>query len=108
MQIVNLSNLEAMTDGDKEFMQDMIDTYLHTVPEMISDLLNASKQNDLETAKSRAHKLKSSMGLMGMHSTLEVLDKIELSVLQKEKTESIPDWVTIVVKDFEKSVEDLS
>jgi hypothetical protein len=74
---MDLTNLRLMSEGDKAFEKEMIETSLSYIPEVMSQLLTEIEQLDFCGVKSTAHKLKSSFFIMGIDDE-SILTKLEL------------------------------
>jgi HPt (histidine-containing phosphotransfer) domain-containing protein len=77
LEIYNLDYLKRMSGGDHRFLKEMINIFLSHVPLEIEKLREAAKENDLETAKQVAHKLKSSASMMGANRILFLIEKFD-------------------------------
>ena len=77
-KIINLSTLEDLADGNAEFMHDMINMFLEDTPECLRKIEIAIGEQDHETIQRISHKMKPSMGFMGMPA-------LEISVAEMEK-----------------------
>lgn len=68
---VDLSSLEMVTQNDKDFMKELIDTILQTMPEELENLDKAIAEDALFTAAKVLHKIKPSISYLGIKSLLE-------------------------------------
>jgi len=73
----DLSYLESVSNNNEDFMNEMIDTYLKTMPRIIEEIRFFSQQNDFENLSRAAHKLKPSITLLGIHQAKELAAEIE-------------------------------
>lgn len=76
-ELYDLSVLERMVNGDKEFMRQMIQMFLNKVPADADRLKKAQKEQDWDQVGQIAHKIKSSIKMMGIHSLLDRIVVIE-------------------------------
>ncbi len=79
---LNLDYLHALSDGNKAFEMDMVDIFLKRVPEDISLLEEAFKENNYLKISELSHKLKSSMGIFSRHDLEAMLMKFDSSARQ--------------------------
>jgi CheY-like chemotaxis protein len=73
----DLSYLASVSNNNEDFMNEMIDTYLKTMPRIIEEIRTFSQQNDFENLSRAAHKLKPSITLLGIHQAKELAAEIE-------------------------------
>lgn len=74
---INLAYLTAMAAGDNSFVIEMITEYKLRVPSYINELLLAVTEGNLEEVRFVAHKLSSSLQIVGAHDLVEITHKIE-------------------------------
>jgi signal transduction histidine kinase/DNA-binding response OmpR family regulator len=67
---VDLKGLEIAAQNDKDFMRDLIDTILETLPEELERLEIAIKKDDLFQAARILHKIKPSISYLGIETLL--------------------------------------
>lgn len=75
--LTNIETLSEMAGGSEEFIQEMISMYLEDVPEAMSKVAEALSVSDAATIKGQIHKIKPSMGFMGMMEMQELAARIE-------------------------------
>ena len=72
-----LDNLIASTD--KEFVKDLIDTFLEDAPRLLADMRQALKDNDPDAFRRAAHSLKSnaaSFGALSLSAQAKELEQL--------------------------------
>ena len=79
--LFNLSLLEEI--GDKDFVRDTIETFLHGLPAHLIDLQNAFADKNYDRLAFLAHKFKGTMNIFQAHTLAEQLDKIEQLALER-------------------------
>ncbi|MET3128367.1 PAS domain S-box-containing protein [Arcicella rosea] len=91
--IVDLSYLRELSDGNKEFEQEIIELYLNQMPIDFDILRKAIDAVDYVLTKSTAHKLKSSFSSMGVNENgllKSIEDKaktmVDMSIIKSEFT----------------------
>ncbi len=65
---INLDYLQELSDGDDDFIKDMIHTFLVNVPNYIHDFRKLKFSKDCEGMQSFAHKSKATFMFMGLES----------------------------------------
>lgn len=86
--IVDLSYLRELSDGNKEFEQEIIELYLSQMPVEFDIFRKAISDVDYPGIKATAHKLKSSFSSMGINES-GILKSLESKALAKEDIEVI-------------------
>jgi HPt (histidine-containing phosphotransfer) domain-containing protein len=86
----SLNYLKSISGGDEDFIKDMIQTFVNSVPEELNKISSGIKQLNWKKVGEDAHKFGSNL----MYLELEELKKIVLSIetfgLKMEHTEQIP------------------
>ncbi len=100
---IDLTELDKVADGDKEFMKETITLLLQEIPENVVHINQYVTSNDLISLKKLVHKMKSSFMLIGMKELWPVIETIEKS----ESTDVIREQIPVFVRICEESVEEL-
>jgi PAS domain S-box-containing protein len=84
-RVINLNFLIDSMGGKKEVIRETIDIFLSQVPEDIAILNEAVNTGDYQRIKNYAHKMKSTVSLIGMHDLEPVLVEMEnLGAVKKD------------------------
>lgn len=76
--VINLSYLQDLSSGNKEFENQIIRQFIKQVPQEIISLEQAIQQKDFTSIRSLAHNMKSSVSYLGlMHELGPMLEEIE-------------------------------
>lgn len=75
--VVNLDSLKEFSGGNKQFEKELIELFLQQVPSDMGELGKGFQESNNFRIKSLAHKLKSSMLVIGLSGLIEDLDFIE-------------------------------
>ena len=70
MDLIDLSYYEKVAEGDKEFVERMMQTFLEDVPLMIKAIRAAFEDGDVNLLKKQVHKLKPSWTMSGLDPQL--------------------------------------
>lgn len=105
-QDFDLSFLEEIADGNKEFLIESIEMFLVQTPDIFSNITLSIANQDWVTTAALAHKVKSNLGFFGMDRIKGEIQEIEINAkaggtdpLLKTKFESIK---TVVAKSLEQ------
>lgn len=105
--ITDLSYLKTMSEGDKNFIAEMISIFKEQVLEyqtMMPDLLAAG---DFINLSKLAHKAKSSVAVMGMTDTAELLRELQIVAAEKDDKSEIPGFVDKFIGDCNLALTEL-
>lgn len=86
-QVFDLTYLQELSQGDKEFEVEMIRIFIAEVPQSLAELRTALKSEDWEACGKIVHKLKSKLRIMGLHSVKDAITEIELNF---KKAQNLP------------------
>jgi PAS domain S-box-containing protein len=77
-RLIDLGFLVQTLNGKKEVIRETIDLFLEHVPKDLEVMQEAIAKADYTTIKSIAHKMKSTMSLMGSHDITSLLEEMEI------------------------------
>jgi CheY-like chemotaxis protein len=98
-RLQSLANLEQKTPYNLDFISikkkpeviaHVLGIILHETPKLLQEISNAIFNEDWKIAQDKAHKLKSSIGLLQVKDMLDFLDKIELYAGQTQRHDELP------------------
>jgi len=84
---VNLNKLHDIARGEDAFVTKMIELFLEKTPPLLKQLEEADNNGDIETVAFLAHRIKTSVGIMGipnLEQCLEELDNMKDIPISKE------------------------
>ncbi|MFY0482927.1 ATP-binding protein [Flavobacterium sp. PLA-1-15] len=76
-QAIDFSYLEELSDGNQEFIKEMIELFLNKIPEDLQELEAAIEAKDHNSIKGIAHTMRSSLSIFRLEDLFEHLDPIE-------------------------------
>ena len=103
----DISYLKQVSGGDTDIMRKAIGKYLETTPEVIRQLDHELNTQDFDQLAKTAHKLKSSVGLMGMTDLQKTVQNIELVAKSRERLDVLPVLVSRTKKMLSQSLTEL-
>jgi PAS domain S-box-containing protein len=86
-ELFDLTMLEELDDN--EYLSQMIEIFLNTTPEELTEMKKQMRLNEFESIQRSAHKLKSSVGLMKAGKLFNALVKIEEAAKTQNKNELV-------------------
>ncbi len=99
-QDFDLSFLEEIADGNKEFLIESIDMFLVQTPEIFNSLSQSITSKDWVATASLAHKVKSNLGFFGMERIKSEINEIET----KAKEGGISSEMSVQFESTKKAV----
>lgn len=73
----NLSQLEELAGGNKEFVDSMVETFLEHTPQQLQDMLEAYKNGRLTELGGIAHKIKPNIDLFAIEDIQKDIRVVE-------------------------------
>ena len=80
-KLVNFDYLTELSDGDPDFVKEMVAMFLKNTPTALTSILGFNETNDMIQLKGVVHKLKSSLKVFGLKKALEKVEIIEEEIL---------------------------
>ena len=108
---IDLTYLENMSAGDNNLIKELIEIFIEQVPEFITEMNNAIKNNDSKVLSSVAHKAKSSVAIVGIVDLAEELKILENISANGERSNEYQDFVdrfTIISNESIKLLTEIS
>lgn len=88
--LIDLSYLENISGGDKTFMREMIETFITNTPQAINEMEKWSHQAEWHKVGQTAHRIKPSIGFMGLKELKPTVQLIETYGKEGKHTDQIP------------------
>lgn len=106
--LYDLSMIIEVSGGDEEFVKKMVALFIETVPTNLKDLNTYVEASNWEMVSKMAHKLKSTIDSMGIHSLNQDIRTVEHTAKKKEALENIPALmhnINIIIEQCVKQLE---
>ena len=97
-KIINLTYIEEVAAGDREFIKEMIETFMRQVPEFITHMQEFYIERDYQNLAKEAHTAKSSVMLFGLDELARRLKAFQLLAEKGEHAETYPGYI----REFEQ------
>ena len=86
---VKLNYLEELSNGNNEFIIEIINIFIQQVPEFISNMNKFLEDGNYESLSREAHTAKSSALIFNLEETAEILKTIEITA-SENNTDNLP------------------
>ena len=113
-KITNLGYLKKISDNNRDFIVDMISSFIEQTPRDIRKLKSAAAAEDWEEVANVAHKIKPSITFMGIESIKRSISDIQ-EMARSGNTDGLPDLVAKIDRvtrlafyELQKELEQLS
>ncbi|MFM7021501.1 MAG: Hpt domain-containing protein [Flavobacteriales bacterium] len=87
---IDLNYLNDLSLGSKDFMEDIINSFLKTTPDSIQKMKDCLVKEDWQQIGGIAHKLKTSYSFMGMTDMVEASKELQEYGLKAKDLDKIP------------------
>lgn len=106
-KLVNTQDLIDLSRGNNQFIFEMIDIYTEQNPADLNEIAKAINEQNYDNIRMIAHRMKTSVGFMGIASLLQPLSDIEELAEKKQDLLSIQNKFSKLKTDCEASVVEL-
>ena len=96
--------IKALAGGDKVFEREIIELMILSIPEDVSKMVSAIRENNFSLAKSIAHRIKSSVALAGENKLSVLLEDCENACSSDRPPENIADMISEILDRTEKLI----
>ncbi|MEI6276289.1 MAG: Hpt domain-containing protein [Prolixibacteraceae bacterium] len=107
MAYSNLDYLRAITEGDQQIIREMIQIFLDQIPVFSHNLNELYLTGQYAALGSEAHKIKSSLLIMGMNELAEEMKDLQNKTIQKIDPESYPVYISHFETQCKAVIEEL-
>ncbi len=107
-QVTDLAYLKQVSNGDSNFINEMIDVYLKQTPEAISDLEKHLKNKNWKLLRAVIHKMKPSCPFFGLHDLYKTVTSIEEYAEEGTNLHLLPGMIVKVKATCDKAMVELN
>lgn len=105
---VNLDVLKEISEGSHDLMRDLITLFINQVPTFSEQLDNYYKSEDYISLGKLAHKIKSSVAMMGISVLTSDMKKLELLAQEQKETHKYHAYIDNFKKVSNEAIEELN
>jgi len=106
-RLYDLALIEEMAQGDQDFMREMAETFLLSVPPVISLMLEHCSNGEWVLMANEAHGLKSNIDMLQINSIKDEIRIVELNGKQGTNLEETPKLVIKVISVLQTVMQQL-
>lgn len=106
--VINQEHLTVLSRGNKKFKKEVIEIFVEQCPKEIKELEFAITHKNYETIRSTSHKMKTSVGFIGLTQLLPELTKLEDLSNQRHEIEAIKIVFEEIKKISHQAIQELS
>jgi CheY-like chemotaxis protein len=97
-KLYDLSMVEAISGGDRSFINKMLHLFIQTVPVTLNEMHVAAGAGEWVTLSKLAHKLKSTIDSMGIKELNQDVRNVEANAKSGQEVEELPALVTRITE----------
>ncbi|EDP95442.1 Hpt domain-containing protein [Kordia algicida OT-1] len=98
----NLEKINAISDGDKDFIEAVVVTFIEEIPEDLVKLEQEVKSGNYEGIYQVSHKIKPNLDLLGMQESYDQ----NLQILSWSKAETNITDIVVIFESVSKKIND--
>lgn len=96
-----LYNLAYLLEiDDRNFVKDILVQFLENTPRVLEEMKSDAMHENWERVHAKAHKLKSSLGILQVHKMLEGTAAIESAAKEKQDLDIVPNRIQSLMEQF--------
>ncbi len=107
-KIINTNHLNSLSRGNTAFIKEIVAIFLEQNPIEINELEQAMMSKDFLAIRSISHKMKTSVGFIGLDLILPKLSKIEDLAISQEKIDEITVLFFEIKPQCEQAIDELN
>lgn len=107
-KLYDLTTIEEISGGSREFMRDMMQLFIETMPRLANEMVASLEAKNWGGVKAVAHQVKPTMELMGITSLHQDVITIEKNAMYEKDLDIIPALVEKFYTIINKIVEALT
>ena len=104
----DLAYLRSVSDNNQEFIQEMIQTFVQSIPPILKKMDKSVSEKNWEKLSGLAHQIKPSFSLLGMDSLRKTIFYIEENAHQKTNLRELTNTTHQFIQDCENVIRDLT
>ncbi len=106
-KVTDLTYLKSICDGEREFMREMIETFVDTTPATLDSMRKWVEEKQWSDIGKSAHRIKPSITFMGINSFKESIKELERYGKDEINTNEIPGLVSELTETCQQAFKEL-
>lgn len=106
-KITDLSYLTDVAAGDREFLFELVETFIRQVSEFTDNMKLYLREGKYELLAKEAHTAKSSVILFGLHRLGSRLKEFQLLAQEMDRVESYPEYIAEFEETCRLAIEEI-
>ncbi len=103
----NLEHLKTISDGNMEFVNEIITAFLEQTPPLLAGMQQACDQKDWVKTGDLAHKIKPNLSLLGITKLIPLVQSLETDGRSQQHTDTLAERVTTFIQGCQAAMESL-
>lgn len=105
--IVDLSYLRENTGNDPDVLRELAGIFISQVQELAQSMQESLKLRDWDQLARQAHKAKTTVAIMGLHSLAQTLKQLELDILSGKDEDLYAECVSAFLHYSQQAIHEL-
>lgn len=105
--IVDLSYLQVNTGNDPDVIRELAGIFISQVQELAQSMQESLKLRDWNQLATQAHKAKTTVAIMGLHSLAQKLKQLELDILSGKDEDLYAECVSAFIDSSQQAIKEL-
>ena len=105
--VTDLSYLRKMTDDNPDLLREIIEIFFKQIYEYTREMQESYDQKNWQSLSRIAHKAKSSVAIMGMHSLAEMLKEMETLSGEQQDVDKFQQYICRFTEDCNEASQEL-
>jgi HPt (histidine-containing phosphotransfer) domain-containing protein len=106
-KIIDLSYLKQLSNGDNNFIKEMIEVFMVQTPEAMDNLQKHLLNNDWKMVRAVAHKIKPSMAFVGLNDIQKKMNTVEEYAETETHLDELPEMIEEIKVVIDRAMKEL-
>lgn len=104
---IDFSYLKTVSNNNEEFIREIIDSFIDTIPEHLHQIKNCLRDNEWDEVARVVHKIKSSLSLLGLQEAKKMAIEIENSIKDDSQVGRFTELINIFIDSLQFEISHL-
>ena len=106
-RLTNLDFLHEISDGNMDFFKEFIQTFLDNAPESLDGMKQGLDNQDWDTVKKAAHKIRPSFNYLGLKDLEQIAKQVEKNAVEGTNLNEMPDMIDKIISTCNQAIDEL-
>ena len=106
-RLTNLDFLHEISDGNMDFFKEFIQTFLDNAPESLDGMKQGLDNQDWDTVKKTAHKIRPSFNYLGLKDLEQIATQVEKNAAEGTNLNQMPEMIEKIISTCNQAIDEL-